>query len=168
MTWQSISRRGNAPSYVRTAGFTLVEMLLALAILGLLSVLLFGGFRFGLRAWEVGDRRLDRADEIVVVQNFLRRELSQIIAIPQGLGQPLAFWGEPKSVMFLAPLPERGNLGGIYALKIASAPAGSDEAPLVMAWQLFRPDMDLSQGMAPGQTYPLLTGVESISFSYYG
>ena len=37
------------------AGFTLVELLVAMTLLGFLTVLLFGGLRFGTRAWE--DRR---------------------------------------------------------------------------------------------------------------
>ena len=35
------------------AGFTLIELLVALTLLGLISVVLFGGLRFGTRAWEV-------------------------------------------------------------------------------------------------------------------
>ena len=34
-------------------GFTLVELLVATTLLALLSVVLFGGLRFGARAWEV-------------------------------------------------------------------------------------------------------------------
>jgi general secretion pathway protein J len=159
---------GSRTRHAQSAGFTLIEMLVALALLGLLSTLLFGGFRLGLRTWEAGDRKLDHADEIMAVQGFLRRELAQTYAVAQGLGQPLAFWGEADSVVFFAPLPERGNIGGLYALKIAAIGSGGNGHRLQVGWQLFRSDMAISRDFAPDQTNLLLDGVESISFSYFG
>ncbi len=36
----------------RQAGFTLVELLVAMTLLAFLSITLFGGLRFGARSWE--------------------------------------------------------------------------------------------------------------------
>ena len=35
------------------AGFTLIELLVTLTLVGLISLVLFGGLRFGTRAWDL-------------------------------------------------------------------------------------------------------------------
>ena len=40
-------------------GFTLLELLVAITLLGLLMAALFGGLRLGTRVWETADARLD-------------------------------------------------------------------------------------------------------------
>ena len=42
----------------RRRGYSLVEVLVALTLLGRISVALVTGLRFGARAWEHGDTRL--------------------------------------------------------------------------------------------------------------
>jgi general secretion pathway protein J len=55
----------------REAGFTLVEMLVAMTLLGFLTVLLFGGLRLGTRTWErtqqsyAGERALQSVSRLL-------------------------------------------------------------------------------------------------------
>lgn len=54
----------------RARGFTLLELLLALGIVALLLVIVSGGLRVGLTAWQRGEERtatLDRARSLVVL-----------------------------------------------------------------------------------------------------
>ena len=54
----------------RTRGFTLLELLLALGIVAVLVVIVSGGVRIGLTAWQRGEERtakLDRARSLVVL-----------------------------------------------------------------------------------------------------
>jgi general secretion pathway protein J len=54
----------------RAKGFTLLELLLALGIVALLLVIVSGGLRVGLTAWQRGEERtakLDRARSLVVL-----------------------------------------------------------------------------------------------------
>ena len=64
----------------RTAGFTLLELLLALSIVGVLLAIAFGGLRTGIMAWTRGE---DRAD----VQQRARG-LSQILVRTVGGAYP--------------------------------------------------------------------------------
>ena len=59
-------------------GFTLVELLVATSVLALLSVVLFGGMRFGARAWEAGEASIERTGEVEAAQDLLRRTFSEI------------------------------------------------------------------------------------------
>ena len=63
------------------AGFTLIELLIALALFGLISVVLFGGLRFGTRAWEAGNAHAERLEEVQAVQALLRRHIAQAVAL---------------------------------------------------------------------------------------
>lgn len=57
-------------------GFTLVEMVVALTILGMISVALFGGVRFGTAVWRSSGQRIAVGEQVRGVQEFLRRSLA--------------------------------------------------------------------------------------------
>ena len=86
----------------RQAGFTLVELLVAMTLLAFLSIALFGGLRFGARSWEaVVDSSTER-DQIAATQTFLRDRLGQL-TLPGGARQrqpaeDARLTGEPKQV----------------------------------------------------------------------
>ncbi len=61
----------------RQRGFTLLEILVAVTLLGLLMAALFGGVRLGVRAWEASGARLDDDARLTAVQDFLRERLTQ-------------------------------------------------------------------------------------------
>jgi len=60
-------------------GFTLVELLIALSLIGLITLLLFSGLRLGTRAWEGVETTADRTAELRVARNFLERALVQAL-----------------------------------------------------------------------------------------
>ncbi|MDH3594369.1 MAG: prepilin-type N-terminal cleavage/methylation domain-containing protein, partial [Rhodospirillales bacterium] len=77
---------GTRPGRPRSGGFTLVELLVALTLLGLIFVALFGGLRFGTRTWETGNQRSEAFAEVEVMQSLLRRQLAQAVTLrtPKG------------------------------------------------------------------------------------
>ena len=60
----------------RTHGFTLVELLLALAIVGALIAIAFGGLRVAVAAWERGEDRAEAHQHVRSVALTLGRALS--------------------------------------------------------------------------------------------
>ncbi len=158
------------------AGFTLIELLVALTLLGLVSVVLFGGLRFGTRAWEVGNARAARLAEVQAVQAVLRRRIAQAV-LPEDAGaesafsdSPAAFAGAEDSLRFVALVPARIGVGGFYLFELSVADDG-DGARLELAWRLFRADQpgDLDQpepGL--GGRRVLIEGIEEAKFGYYG
>src|SRR5918997_799427 len=63
----------------RQAGFTLLEVLVALAVLGFLTLGLAGGVRFGLGAWDSQARLIDRTGDLDVADRALRRIVAQLV-----------------------------------------------------------------------------------------
>ncbi|MFQ6017533.1 MAG: prepilin-type N-terminal cleavage/methylation domain-containing protein [Kiloniellaceae bacterium] len=154
-------------------GFTLVELLIALTLLGLISVALFGGLRFGTRAWEAGSRHAERLAEIDAVQGLLRRQLAQaVLPRRQGLGPEGAtgFAGDPDRIRFAALLPSHIGVAGLYLFELRMS-QGEDLHRLDLAWRLYRPDEPASFGIGEagvsGQR-TLIDGIERADFGYYG
>jgi prepilin-type N-terminal cleavage/methylation domain-containing protein len=83
------SMRGAANTRSRQAGFTLLEMIVALAALSLLMVMLTGTVQFGARAWEGQSRRVEAYAETDAVHSVLRTMLQGARPIPLvGFEQP--------------------------------------------------------------------------------
>ena len=59
----------------RVAGFTLLEVLIATSILGIMMVLLFGSMRICIRSWEAGEAHMQKVSRMTVIQNFFRSHL---------------------------------------------------------------------------------------------
>lgn len=94
----------------REVGFTLLELLIAITILGLLATILFGGLRFGTRVWNTGDQALERFSEVQSAYEVMRRTLTRAVPLPSVIdaadvdaGKSAFSKAEHKGSAFLAP-----------------------------------------------------------------
>lgn len=67
------------PAPASPDGFTLIEVLVALAVLGFLMLGLSQGLRFGLAAWDGQARMLGRGGDLDVADRALRRIVTQLV-----------------------------------------------------------------------------------------
>ena len=155
----------------RQAGFTLVELLVAMTLLAFLSIALFGGLRFGARSWEaVVDSSAGR-DQIVSTQRFLRDRLGQV-TLPGSArrGQPGEdgrLEGGPERLEFTAPWLSALSLGGLYRFTLWREETGNGR--LMLRWQPAEADPEALEdlGDLAGERV-LLDGVAGLALSYYG
>lgn len=148
-------------------GFTLVELLVALGLMALVSVALFGGMRFGMRAWETGTQRIDQATRIELVQSLLRRQLSQAKLPPNKPNNSApAFVGEADRVAFVAPSPRPDDIGTDVQFVLAKSTARG-RSQLTLTWA---PPQARESGEAPSspEATMLLEDVASVELGYYG
>ena len=151
------------------AGFTLVELLVALTLLGLLSGLVFGGFRFGVRAWERVDAHVDHASEIQWAQAFLRRRLSEAAPVRPATKQrnrPVLFEGTSTTLAFVTVLAVHGEVGGHSVLKLDLRRRDGAGA-LILGWAPHRFDAE-DLGVQELDERVLIDGVERVEFAYFG
>lgn len=93
----------------RVAGFTLLELLIGLALLGFIMALLFGGFRLAVDSWDAVETHAQRTADDHATLAFVRRVLgsAQPLRLARLPEQPLAFAGQPDRVVLVAPLTEQ-------------------------------------------------------------
>ncbi len=104
------------------SGFTLIEVLVSLTVLGFILLIIFGGFRLGLSAWERGESIKEEHQTIRIVTQMVSRQVRS--AVPYRVqtkkpeGDALAFEGKPRSMRFVSSVPMRENRaeGFVYAV----------------------------------------------------
>jgi general secretion pathway protein J len=151
-------------------GFTLVELLVGLSLLSLISLLLFGGFRFGLRAWEAGDDRIAAADEVGMAEHLLRQQLAEAQPVtigPRPEAAPTLFLGDDAGVTFVAPLPAHRGVGGFYLFSVAMRD-GAEGRQLMLRWRRFRADAAPGAEFDPKDESVLLNDIDSVAIEYFG
>lgn len=107
----------------RSAGFTLVEVLVAVSLLAVIMVALGGAMRTMAQTEARVDQRLQRMDDLRVATGFLQQVLGRVSArkqpAPQGQGvQQVAFRATPTSIEWVGIMPARHGLGGRYFFRL--------------------------------------------------
>lgn len=156
------------------AGFTLVELLVALVLLALISTMLVGTLRFAHTAWAKGDAATERVQRTDMAMALLRRELEQAfpLSVP-GVDQPRAitFAGNETSVLFLAPPAAALAMGGLQLTSLTIERQG-DGSRLMLRWRSYNrggepwpPDLNDGRGMTE---LVLGDAPSGAAFSYFG
>jgi general secretion pathway protein J len=112
-------------------GFTLLEILVALAVLGLLMAGLAQGLRAGVTAWASQTRALTGRDDLDAADRTLRTLLARMD--PGGVsGRPPIFKGTSRGVAFTTTLPESADTA---LIRDADVTLGVDDAhQLELLW----------------------------------
>lgn len=149
------------------AGFTLMELLVAITLLSLLSLVLTSSLRFGLSAWARGTEHAERVDQVLLVQDFLRRTIADaypyfLPSDPTRGGGHVDFSGSARSLRFLASAPIA--LGGRGRVRFEISSVGSPgrlDLVVVTAPELAAP-------AAIRERKALISNVEAIELAYFG
>jgi len=113
----------NASRSRRGAGFTLVELLLALTLLSMLLALAYGGLRAATRATDRGQDILEDSSRIRMAHQFIRKQLNQISPLAfeesEDGAERTVFIGEGNRIRFVAPMPGYLGFGGPQVQELA-------------------------------------------------
>ncbi|MBL0142243.1 MAG: prepilin-type N-terminal cleavage/methylation domain-containing protein [Betaproteobacteria bacterium] len=156
----------------RERGFTMLETVVALTLLAVMLGMLFTGLRTGLRAWDAGLGRAERADQLLLTMGFLRRDLSN--AFPWRLKDPvvtrLAFLGERERVRFVSSRPAEVGGGGLAFVSVAyEAAAGPQGAgKLVMRREFAAANAQDLATLDEAEKFTLLEEVTAARLEYFG
>jgi general secretion pathway protein J len=121
-SWLRAVAPGCAARYrVRCAGFTLLELTVALTIMALAAAVMAGSLRLAAQSWERGGTRIEESANARLARDFLRTHLAQhyplrLRKVPE---QPLWFQGEAESLRFASFLPDRVSAGGLFLVRLA-------------------------------------------------
>ncbi|KAB2901813.1 MAG: prepilin-type N-terminal cleavage/methylation domain-containing protein [Dokdonella sp.] len=105
-------------SHPRSAGFTLLEVMLALLLLALLLAGTVGAVRTAVHAMRSGELAVDRVSRVRVAQEFIRHQVSRILPLAfardDNTGANFVFDGKRDAMRFVAPMPGYLSKGGPY------------------------------------------------------
>jgi general secretion pathway protein J len=105
------------------AGFTLLEILLSVALLALVISLAYASIRVAVQAARSGEALIERTEEMRTAQGFLRRQLSQMLPSAyeqlEDNGEQKRFEGAAEWVRFVAPMPGYLSRGGAHVQELA-------------------------------------------------
>jgi general secretion pathway protein J len=103
------------------AGFTLVEMLVALTLFSVLAIALFDNVSGGLKVFQIGSTRADHTERSLVAQNLLRRMIRDTYPLFLQNDKNYAhvdFVGTKESITFLGNAPLVIGRGGRYRFNL--------------------------------------------------
>lgn len=104
-------------------GFTLVEVVVSLALLALLILGAYTAIRTATQAVATGEALIERTNRLRVTQELLRRQISQALAIPhaqrRGTNESIFLAGERDQLTWVSSMPGYLGRGGPYVQQIA-------------------------------------------------
>jgi general secretion pathway protein J len=121
----------------REQGFTLIELMVVMSMLAMIMVAMGGAFRTMAQTETRVDDKLQRADQMRVVQQFLRHTVSRVdgtlVDIPQR-GQGVLFQASPEGVQWVGIMPARPGVGGRHFFRLALEDTAGGDKGLVIRY----------------------------------
>jgi len=152
-----------------SAGFTLVELLVAMALLSLLMLGMASALRSMAQTEERVDSRLEQADEFRVATGFLDTVLGRVsvrktTALLKEGESPYLFSGRPDEMAWLGIMPARHGAGGRTFFRLKLEPVEGEGALVIsfLPWDGSSAFPDWSKA----QSRVLVHGATSLALSY--
>ena len=162
---------GSCPPSKREAGFTLLELMVAFALVALLVMIMGGGIRFGARVWEASHTRADAMGEIQAIRGFLRERVLATRPAKRtgedGSQSQFAFQGSAGAMAFVTLMPSYVARGGLYHVAFGVSDSGSTNGTLDALNMRWWPYGGAQDGPSAGQRR-LMEDIKALNISYFG
>jgi|WetSurMetagenome_2_1015567.scaffolds.fasta_scaffold07411_3 general secretion pathway protein J len=161
------------PKLCPAGGFTLLELLLSVAILSLIVMILGGAFRLVVRSWERGEGAVEEFRKTRMVLDRISAQIKSIYPyrIKKDGKWMLALQGRSHVFQFVSPLSIQSPLiSGLVWVRYSLQDEGArGKNFLVQEWMV--PGNNFFPGSADelaqkGVTMVLLSGVDDVTFEY--
>jgi len=148
----------------RNTGFTLLEMLVVLVVLGFLMVGLVQGVRAGIALWGAQTHRIGETAELDAATRVLRALLAGIAEPPSAGSAPAAaqIKGGEDSLAFVGDLPT-----GLGTTRRADITLELRQGRLQLRWTWHRHELSNAPAPQPVET-ELIGGVARLDLAYWG
>jgi general secretion pathway protein J len=150
-------------------GLTLVEVVVALAVLSLVVLALGASLRGISQSATRVDERIEAIDEMRVGIAFLREVLERCLPIrASGPERRLLFEAQPESMAWVAVMPARFGAAGRFAFRLALEAADDGSRDLVLRYAPWTAPAGSFADWSQAEHRVLARRVEQVSFGYGG
>jgi general secretion pathway protein J len=153
------------------AGFTLIEIVVAMVLLGSIMLLMYSGLSFALRSWDAGDTNGRRVAERRLAENFLRRELAEMFPMrfKDAMQVKMAFEGGADRMRFVSARPPGIQMGGLSLVGLELIDNREKRTRDLVMFRAMPDDEAKDFGpLEKAESHLLLAGVERVEFAYFG
>lgn len=154
----------------RRNGFTLIEVLIAMTLLGVMVVLLFSSLRIAAESWNAGEHKIAEVNQKAVVYQFFKRHLSTIRPLPMlettdefNPEFQQAFQGHLQNLRFVAALPASSARKGLQVFNLALDPTNTSTLMVTLT-----PYRATEADAVPVKPEILLENIADLRLSYFG
>jgi general secretion pathway protein J len=154
-----------------TTGFTLIEVIVTLTILGFIILMIFGAFRLGLSAWERGESIKEEYQKVRIISQLISQQIKSIVPYKIRTKKPegdyLAFEGKNHSLKFVSSLPIKAKQPEGLVYVVYEFKGERERGRLILYEQrvlnrdFFEDDLKEELGVA------LFEGISEVRFKYY-
>ena len=155
-----------------SSGFTLLELMISLTIVGLVLVIVFGALRIGVRAWEKGEKDVDVHQRERVVLNLVKAQIASASAteITGKEADQFRFDGNAESMSFISDLPiVPSNMSGMVYVKYRIERADRKKGYKLMVYEKNLAFIDKEKKMKDpdeSEFFDLILAAKDIRFEY--
>jgi len=143
------------------SGFTLLEVLVSLIVVGIISVALAHSIKFGINADDMEARLIHRSQEMERLDRIIRELIEH--ASPPVSNEDRPFSGEEHRLFFTTELPDEPEDKPVRRVKVAIGV--NDQLSLVVRWQPSPHAVPLSGPPEPSEIL-IATGLARVDISY--
>ena len=158
-------------------GFTLLELMISLTIIGLILVLVFGSLRIGARAWEKGEKDVEIHQRQRVVLDNIKRQIASTClreikdeAEKGGDKKKIFFKGDNETMEFISriPMTPSARSGIVYVNYVVSEEDRGDKKRLMLYEKdilFIKTEEDIGD-QDEEDFFELIPGAENVEFAY--
>lgn len=153
-------------------GFTLIEILIAMTLLSIMMVILFGSLRICAQSWDKGEKKITEVSEVSAVINFFQRHLA--VARPlwndfsnelnEG-GRLFSFQGKNQFLQFVSSFPASAGRAGLQLITVDLRQANREQV-LHVTLSPFYPTAEGEEWNEEDEI--LIRHVSNFSLAYFG
>lgn len=161
-------RRRNYKINKHQSGFTLMEIIVVMTMLALIMTMVYGAINTSRKMASKGIKRIDATNEIRVVQELVRRQISRILpmAFKEDDGVFVVFEGDENHVMYVSSMPGYLGKGGPHVQLIEIVDAKGGKILQFSHWLLNDSLEEDSFDGSDQEPVVLLENVEDARFSF--
>jgi general secretion pathway protein J len=155
-----------------TTGFTLIEVIVTLTVLGFILLIILGAFRLSLSAWERGESTKEEYQKVRIITQLISQHIKSIVPYKiksqKAEADYLAFEGKEHSLKFVSTLSMNAKRpeGFVYA-HYEFKEGGKEEGRLILYEHRVLNKDFFEEESKEESGVPLMEGISNVRFEYY-